>query len=203
MLLQTRESSSEGAALSPPASTGGQEKSPALRVPRGTDGAENNPRAQLLGVQAAAPASWGLSPTLPTWGVFVPSARPGHRAAACTGVQWVHTHTPPCAPSELCSADVAMLVHLPGVVGSSGGAASTRRGSPPRPAPARPPLPHPRQPGGCSHWFLWELSRKTWFPARPAPAPAVQTLAASCPIEGFAWGTPTPGPALCTPSPRR
>lgn len=131
MLLQTRESSSEGAALSPPASTGGQEKSPAPRVPRGTDGAENNPRAQLLGVQAAAPASWGLSPTLPTWGVFVPSARPGHRAAVCTGVQWVHTHTPPCAPSELCSADVAMLVHLPGVVGSSRGAASTRRGSPP------------------------------------------------------------------------
>lgn len=73
----------------------------------------------------------GLSPTLPTWGVFVPSARPGHRAAACTGVQWVHTHAPPCTRSELCSADVAMLVHLPGAVGSSGGAASTQHGSPP------------------------------------------------------------------------
>lgn len=134
-------------------------------------------------------ASGGLkTPHCPSGVGFVPEARPG------SGVRGVgtptrahtrgHAHTHPChggtqpgprcCPSSLPQgreqpvASGALVALAPGRCGLTQAVPAVSLTLLPV-----PPLPRPRQPGGCSRLFLWELGRKTRFaaPARCQPSP--------------------------------
>lgn len=132
----------------------------------------------------------GLSPALPIWVGVCAQRQAWPQSSSVHGCAHTHTHTPPPLPPPVARQPTAGRQGDAGASSLCWGAArgghgcqhhrssrhpvqllhpgSGRHGAHPPACSCRPSSPSSLL-GGCSRWFLWELGRKTGFPARPVP----------------------------------